>query len=132
MKKFLFAILASFAFVATALAVSASIIGSWQASIENRGSKYTLQVDIGEPSSKFTITCALEGQTGTVSIDVPTKVEGNTFHILGSATQEKKVGSVNCKVSVSPVSYNVEASDKQLKVSTPDGRSVFLTRAVQQ
>ncbi len=126
MKKILASIVASIALATTAVAASA--VGRWEASIENRGSKYSLSLDIGETSSKFTITCAVEGQTGTVSIDVPTKIEGNTFHILGSAAQEKKVASINCKISVTPVSYNFEATDKFLKVSTPDGQSVYLNR----
>ncbi len=129
MKRFYWLFVSSLLTASIALGISASVLGKWSASIENRGSKFSLGLEIGENASRFTVHCAIQGlQAETVTIEVPTKIEGNTFHILTSAAQEKKVGPVNCKISVSPISYNFEATDTKLKVSTTDGRVVYFDR----
>ena len=128
MKK-LFASAIVFLFFATqGFAFAASVLGKWGVSVEEKGIRYDLSANVKENSTTFTVACTVAGKTASVTVEIPTKIEDGKIHVLGSGSKEEKVGPIDCKVSISPVVYSLEASDKLLKVTTDRGQIDFLKR----
>jgi hypothetical protein len=123
MKKIIFASL--FIFVTAA---AASILGKWGVTVESKGVRYDLSADVKENSTVFTVACTASGKTVQAVVEIPTKIENGQIHVLGSGSAEEKIGPVDCKVSISPVVYSLEASDTLLKVTTDKGQVVYLKR----
>lgn len=114
--------------VVTSFAFAASVLGKWGVSVQDKGIRYELVANVKETSTTFTVACTVSGKTATVTVEIPTKIEDGKIHVLGSGSKEEKIGPIDCKVSISPVVYSLDASDKLLKVTTDKGQIVFLKR----
>ncbi len=113
-------------FVSTAFA--GSVYGKWGISAQDRGIRYDLSANVKETSTTFTVACTIGTDTTSVTVEIPTKIENGKIHVLGTGSKEEKIGPIDCKVSISPVVYSLEASENLLKVTTDKGQIVFLKR----
>ncbi|OQW50853.1 MAG: hypothetical protein A4S09_11035 [Proteobacteria bacterium SG_bin7] len=112
----------------TVTAFAASVYGKWGISVQDREIRYDLLADVKETNTTFTVACTIGTDTASVTVEIPTKIENGKIHVLGTGSKEEKIGPIDCKVSISPVVYSLEASENLLKVTTDKGQIVFLKR----
>lgn len=123
MSKGIFVAFVLFSFAA--FADSKSILGKWELDIESNVSKYHMTLEVTERSSTFGMQCTRDEKTVGVRVSVPTKVEGNVFHILAAAQE----GAENCRVGVKLMDFTFEVSETKLRLNSPDGEITILNRA---
>lgn len=118
---------------ANAFAASETILGKWVSdSFYDENNGYSELLDVSENSTTITLHCWIR-RTNTATetkVVVPTKIENDKYHIQQSASSNSKVGNLNCKLDVQPISFTWSNSSlgKRLHLSTKDGQKINLWR----
>jgi hypothetical protein len=118
-------LLATLVLVSSTNAFAADIYGKWAMQQEVNGFKFTLVLAIEQNVTHVSNTCEYQGKTATASVDVPSKVEGNTYSILAEAKNQTSDGGFNCDVSAQPMSVTYSATDTQLTMSANGQQMVW-------
>ncbi len=101
-------------------AFAADIVGKWQIAQEQNGYKYTLTLGIEKEVSHFGAVCEFGGHKAEIGVDVPSKIDGNNYHVLGSA-EKKAGGQINCEIAIKPMQLTYEVTDTQLTLKSSEG-----------
>jgi hypothetical protein len=105
-----------------------AVYGKW-ASVQNIGdTTFTLTLAIQEKQSGLSVTCSKAGKSTTASITVPTEVTATQLIIKGSASDEKKLGDVDCNVEISPMEFDYNLANSDLLQLTAQGQTVDFSR----
>ncbi len=120
-------ILTAIALAAAVPAFGADIVGKWQMQQDVNGFKLTMTMAIEQNVTHLSNDCEWQGKRAHVSVDVPSKIEGNTYSVLGTATKTTSENGLSCDVSAQPMTLTYQATDTQLTLSA-NGQSMVLTR----
>ncbi len=127
MKKILFACL-------TAVSVSAAayedvdVKGKWQYTSQEKDTKVTWGLDIGEVITVFNKTCEAAGQTVTVVVQVATKIANGMFEIQGQASQSTKAGDFECAINVVPEVLKFQVDQDRLSLTSQGNTTTVYDR----
>lgn len=105
-----------------------AVYGKW-ASVQNMGDMtFTLALAIQEKQSGLSVTCSKAGKSTTASIIVPTEVTPTQIIIKGSASDEKKLGDVDCNIEIAPMEFDYVFQGPDALQLTAQGQAVLFNR----
>ena len=113
---------------AVAFGEEPSIFGRWQLSIKNQGTDYLFSLNILERSTIFSLKCTSDGQTGEVSAELATKIDGYKYQVMGSVNKGVDVGEVDCRLRIPADDMTFDTDGRQLKLVSSRGDPVFFNR----
>lgn len=114
--------------LASIASANSAVYGKW-ASVQNVGDmSFTLALAIQEKQSGLSVTCAKAGKSTTASITVPTEVTASKIIIKGSASDEKKLGDVDCNIEIGPMEFDYVLNSPDALQLTAQGQTVVFNR----
>ncbi|OQW46594.1 MAG: hypothetical protein A4S09_05285 [Proteobacteria bacterium SG_bin7] len=127
MKKIIFVCLTAIGLGASAYD-GTDVKGKWQHVMQEKDTKVTLGLDIGEVITVFNKTCEAAGQTVNVVVQVATKVTDGIFEIQGQASQSTKAGDFECAINVVPEVLKFQVDQDHLSLTSQGNTTTVYDR----
>lgn len=128
-KSYALSFVATLMLMATSIANANPLVyGNW-ASVQQLGDmNMTLALSIGEKQSSLSVTCAKDRKSTTARIVVPTEVTDTQLIIKGSASDEKKLGDIDCTVEIVPMEFEYNLNGPDILQLTAQGQTIDFNR----